>query len=104
MRLVTVIILPHRLDEVRAALRAFGISQCTVTPVLQTAGRGRPEIYRGVASERTLHPRAKMEIVADDLDASDIMRVVAVTIAGTGTIWITHLDQAVSIRTRAPLP
>lgn len=105
MKVVMAITQPQRLASVRAALYAFGSCQMTVTDLLQTipAGRRRNEIYRGVQTPLTFAPRVRLEIVAENLDAYDLMRVIAAALAGDppaeATIWLVHVDALANIRT-----
>lgn len=102
MRLVTAVVLPERLGPLRAALRAFGVPQYTVTPILQAAPPNRPELYRGVRAERSLFPRTKVEIAAADQDAHDIVHILLVTAGGPATIWLTRLERFADIRPHEP--
>ena len=104
MKLVTAIIKPFKLDDVREALSEIGVQGITVTEV-KGFGRqkGHTELYRGAEYVVDFLPKVKLEIAIDD---PLVERVVdAVTKAantgkiGDGKIFVTHLDQAVRIRT-----
>lgn len=105
MKVVMAITQPQRLDSVRAALLAFGSCQMTVTDLLQTIpeGRRRAEIYRGVKTPLTFAPRVRLEIVAENLDAYDLMRVIAAVLTGDppaeALVWLVHADVLANIRT-----
>ncbi len=104
MRLVTAILKPGKLDDVRSALETFGVHGLTVTEV-QGYGRqkGHTEVYRGAEYEVVFVPKVKVEVVAADADAGDIIGVI-VKAAGTGAIgdgkvWSVPVDEVVRVRT-----
>jgi len=104
MKMVTAIIKPYKLEDVRSALNDVGVAGITVTEV-KGFGRqkGHTELYRGAEYSVDFLPKVKLEIAinADQLDAV----IVAITEAarsgkiGDGKIFITDLDQVVRIRT-----
>ncbi|GAA2756835.1 nitrogen regulatory protein P-II family [Actinopolymorpha cephalotaxi] len=104
MKLVTAVIKPHRLDEVRAALETFGVSGMTVT---EASGYGRQkghtEVYRGAEYEVDLVPKVRVEIVVDDADVDDIVDVVAKSAhtgkIGDGKVWVVPVETVVRVRT-----
>ena len=104
MKLVTAIIKPFKLDEVREALTAIGIQGLTVTEV-KGYGRqkGHTEIYRGAEYAVSFLPKIKIEVAvaADMADrAVDAITVAAKTgQIGDGKIFVFSIDQAVRIRT-----
>ena len=77
MRLVTAVIKPFKLDEVRAALTAFGVSGLTVS---QSSGygrqRGHTEVYRGAEYTVDLVPKVRLEVLVDDDDLDDVVEVI----------------------------
>ncbi|MBM4220624.1 MAG: P-II family nitrogen regulator [Gammaproteobacteria bacterium] len=104
MKLITAIIKPFRLDDVRNALSEVGVNGMTVTEVKGFGRqRGHTELYRGAEYVVDFLPKSKVEVaVADDL----VERVVeAITAAartgkvGDGKIFVTNLDQVLRIRT-----
>lgn len=104
MQLITAIIKPHMLDEVKSALGALGIQGMTVTEV-KGFGRqgGHSETYRGAEYKVDFVPKVKIEIV---VDAPDVTKATeAITGAaqtgkiGDGKIWVTGVDSLVRIRT-----
>ena len=104
MKLVTAVIKPFKLDEVREALMDVGIEGMTVSEV-KGHGRqkGHTEIYRGAEYAVYFLPKIKLEIaVADDL-VEKVMETIATTAKtgqiGDGKIFVTSVDQAVRIRT-----
>ncbi len=104
MKLVTAIIKPFKLDEVREALSAIGVQGITVSEV-KGFGRqkGHTELYRGTEYVIDFLPKTKIEIAIDEslLDSA----IEAITQSahsgkiGDGKIFITPLDQAIRIRT-----
>ncbi|MDD2544673.1 MAG: P-II family nitrogen regulator [Burkholderiaceae bacterium] len=104
MKMVTAIIKPFKLDEVREALSDMGVQGITVTEV-KGFGRqkGHTELYRGAEYVVDFLPKVKVEAaVADEL----VDRVIEVIEAaartgkiGDGKIFVTHLEQVVRIRT-----
>jgi nitrogen regulatory protein P-II 2 len=104
MKLITAIIKPFRLDDVRNALAEVGVNGMTVTEVKGFGRqRGHTELYRGAEYVVDFLPKAKVEVaVADDL----VERAVeAITVAartgkvGDGKIFVIDLEQALRIRT-----
>ena len=81
MKLVTAIIKPHMLDEVKTALESFGVEGMTVSEA-QGFGRqrGHTEVYRGAEYDIALVPKIRLEIVVDDGDAD---AVIAASICST---------------------
>ena len=104
MKLITAIIKPHKLDEVREALTSAGVTGMTVTEV-KGFGRqkGHTEIYRGAEYIVDFRPKVKIEVVVDDgaLERTlDAIRDSAHTgQIGDGKIFVTEVMQAVRIRT-----
>lgn len=104
MRLVTAIIKPWKLDDVRAGLEAAGIAGLTVTEV-QGYGRqkGHQEVYRGAEYTVDFLPKLKIEVVVDDLDVDDVVAAIAkgahTGSIGDGKLWVTTVDSVVRIRT-----
>jgi nitrogen regulatory protein P-II 1 len=104
VKLVVAIVKPHRLDEVKEALRGMGVNGLTTSDV-EGFGRqrGHTEIYRGAEYQVDFVPKVKVEILCDDDQADGV--VDAITKAartgkiGDGKIWITPIEQVVRIRT-----
>ena len=104
MKLVTAIIKPFKLDEVREAITEQGIQGLTVTEV-KGFGRqkGHTELYRGAEYVVDFLPKVKIEIgVADDqvdqlIEA--VTRAANTGKIGDGKIFVTHLEQSIRIRT-----
>jgi nitrogen regulatory protein P-II 2 len=104
MKIVTAIIKPFKLDEVRDALTALGVHGMTVTEV-KGYGRqkGHTEIYRGAEYAVSFLPKLKVEVaVSGDLVGQTIDAITSAARTGEigdGKIFVTALDQAVRIRT-----
>ncbi len=77
MKLVTAVVKPHKLDEIKAALEAFGVQGLTVS---EASGYGRQkghtEVYRGAEYTVDLVPKVRIEVLVDDTDAADVVEVV----------------------------
>ncbi|MCW2274871.1 P-II family nitrogen regulator [Rhodoblastus acidophilus] len=104
MKIVTAIIKPFKLDEVRDALTAVGVHGLTVTEV-KGYGRqkGHTEIYRGAEYAVSFLPKLKIEVaVAADLVAKAIEAISGAARTGQigdGKIFVSPLEQAIRIRT-----
>lgn len=104
MKLVSAVIKPHKLDEVKAALAAFGIHGITIT---EASGygrqRGKTEVYRGTEYTIDVLPKTRIDIVCEAYDAEDIANVIVSAARsgriGDGKVWITPVDQVIRIRT-----
>ncbi|PYD64462.1 P-II family nitrogen regulator [Gluconacetobacter entanii] len=105
MKLVTAIIKPFKLDDVREALTPLGIQGLTVSEV-KGFGRqkGQTEIYRGAEYHVSFLPKIKIEVaVPDDLVEQTVETIVQAANTGKigdGKIFITPLESVVRIRTR----
>jgi nitrogen regulatory protein P-II 1 len=104
IHLVTAVIKPHRLDEVKDALRGAGIVGMTVTEV-QGAGRqaGKTEVYRGAEYTLSFVPKVKVEVLVDTGDVDKVIDIIATTARtgkiGDGKIWAVSVDRLVRVRT-----
>lgn len=104
MKLVTAIIKPFKIDDVRLALESFDVSGMTVSEVSGFGRqRGHSEVYRGAEYAVDTVPKARLEILVDDADAADIVDVV-VTAArtgkiGDGKVWVSPVEEVVRVRT-----
>ncbi|HEY3143686.1 MAG TPA: P-II family nitrogen regulator [Acidimicrobiales bacterium] len=104
MKLITAIIKPFKLDEVKTALKNAGIAGMTVTEV-QGFGRqsGHTEVYRGAEYTVDFVPKVRVEVLAEAADAESIVEVIIQAARtgkiGDGKIWITEADRVVRIRT-----
>jgi nitrogen regulatory protein P-II 1 len=104
LHLVTAIIKPHRLEEVKEALRAAGVQGMTATEV-RGFGRqvGHTETYRGAEYKIDFLPKVRLEVLTGSEDAERVAKIIADSARtgqiGDGKIWITAIDRAVRIRT-----
>ena len=104
MRLVTGIIKPFKLDDVKTALESFGVQGMTVSEV-QGFGRqrGHTEVYRGAEYTVSFVPKVRIEVLVDDADAADVLEVIAKSAhtgaIGDGKVWSTVVDEVVRVRT-----
>jgi nitrogen regulatory protein P-II 1 len=104
MKLITAVIKPFKLDEVKDALKAAGVQGMTVSEV-QGFGRqsGHTEVYRGTEYTVDFVPKVRLEIVVDDdREAAVIDTLVASARTdkiGDGKIWVTDVGSVVRIRT-----
>lgn len=104
MKLITAIIKPFKLDEVKDALKAANVTGITVTEV-RGFGRqgGHVETYRGAEYKVDFIPKVRLELLVDDVVADQVVEVI-VKSAGTGNIgdgkvWVTEVSRVVRIRT-----
>ena len=104
MKLVTAVIKPHKWEDVRVALEAFGVTGMTVSEV-SGYGRqkGHTEVYRGAEYDIALVPKVRVEIVVDDEDAAEVTDIVVRSAAtgriGDGKVWVTPVETVVRVRT-----
>lgn len=104
MKLVTAIIKPFKLDDVREAISEVGVEGLTVTEV-KGFGRqkGHTELYRGAEYQVDFLPKVKLEIATSDTNAERLVEVIAEAAntgkIGDGKIFVSELVQAVRIRT-----
>ncbi len=104
MKLITAVIKPFKLDEVKDALKAAGIAGMTVGEV-RGFGRqgGHTETYRGAEYQIDFVPKVVLEAVVDDSQADLVVDTIAKAAAtgkiGDGKIWVTEVDRIVRIRT-----
>jgi nitrogen regulatory protein P-II 1 len=104
MKLVTAIIKPFKLDDVKTALEAAGIMGITVSEV-QGYGRqkGHTEVYRGAEYQIDFVPKVKLEILVDDAAAAGVVDTVVGAAQtgsiGDGKVWVTSVEMLVRVRT-----
>lgn len=109
VQLVTAVIKPFKLDDVKAALTAVGVTGMTVT---ETRGFGRQgghvETYRGAEYRIEFVPKVVLEMVVDDDTVDAAVEAIATSAAtgkiGDGKIWVTEVSRLVRIRTREEGP
>jgi nitrogen regulatory protein P-II 2 len=104
MKLVTAIIKPFKLDDVRAALSQIGVQGVTVTEV-KGFGRqkGHTELYRGAEYVVDFLPKVKLEIAVGDAEVEKAIEAIIDSAnsgkIGDGKIFVTDLEQVIRIRT-----
>lgn len=104
MKLITAVIKPFKLDEVRQAVADIGIQGVTVTEV-QGYGRqlGHVEVYRAAEQRVDFLPTTKVELAVDDSIAEQVLEAVCNVArtgkAGDGKVWVVELEQALRVRT-----
>jgi nitrogen regulatory protein P-II 1 len=104
MKLVTAIVKPFKLDDVKEALRAVGVQGMTVSEVRGFGRqRGHTEIYRGTEYTVDFVPKVRVEILCADGDAAGVVDAI-VTAArtdkiGDGKVWVTEVVDLTRIRT-----
>jgi nitrogen regulatory protein P-II 1 len=104
MKLITAIIKPARLDEVRAALTEVGVNGMTVTEVKgHGRQRGHTEVYRGSEYTVDFLPKIRIDVLADDADAPAVIEAIVASARtekiGDGKVWSLALDEVVRVRT-----
>jgi nitrogen regulatory protein PII len=104
MKLITAVIKPFKLDDVKEALKSAGIAGLTVSEV-RGFGRqgGHTETYRGAEYKIDFVPKVAIEIVVDDAKVDEIIDIIEASAAtgkiGDGKIWVTPVDRLIRIRT-----
>jgi nitrogen regulatory protein P-II 1 len=104
MKLITAIIKPFKLDDVKIALNAAGINGMTVS---EASGfgrqRGHTEVYRGAEYTVDLVPKVRLEVLVDSADVESVIDVIVKAAAtgsiGDGKVWATPVDHIVRVRT-----
>jgi nitrogen regulatory protein P-II 1 len=104
MKLITAVVKPYKLDEVKTALQAFGVHGLTVG---EASGygrqRGHTEVYRGAEYTVDLVPKVRIELLAEDHDVEDLLNVIAQAAQtgkiGDGKVWVTPVETVVRVRT-----
>jgi nitrogen regulatory protein P-II 1 len=104
VRLVTAIVKPFKLEDVKSALETLGVLGLTVSEV-RGYGRqkGHTEVYRGAEYTVDLVPKVRVEILVDDLDADKVVETVVEAARtgkiGDGKVWVTQVESVVRVRT-----
>ena len=104
MRLVTAIVKPFKLDDVKAALESVGVQGMTVSEV-QGFGRqrGHTAVYRGAEDAVSFVPKIRVDVLVDDVDAGVVVdQIVAAAATGSigdGKVWSVPVDEVVRVRT-----
>jgi nitrogen regulatory protein P-II 1 len=104
MKLVTAVIKPFKLDDVKEALQGIGIGGLTVSEV-QGHGRqrGHTEVYRGAEYQISFLPKVRIEILVDDADVERVTNTLVEAARtgkiGDGKVWVTAAESVIRIRT-----
>ncbi len=104
MKLITAIVKPFKLDDVKSALKDAGVTGMTVTEV-QGFGRqaGHTEVYRGAEYTIDFVPKVRIEILSDDDDTERLAEVITEAARtgkiGDGKIWVGPVERVIRIRT-----
>ena len=104
MKLVTAIVKPFRLDDVKDALKSAGVAGMTVSEV-RGFGRqgGHTETYRGSEYQIDFVPKVRIDIIVDDAEAERVVESIVSAAAtgkiGDGKVWVTDVNRLVRIRT-----
>ena len=104
MKLITAILKPSKVDDVKVALQAAGIQGMTVS---ETRGFGRQkghtEIYRGAEYRVDFLPKVRVEVLAEDSEVQSIVETIVEAArtgaVGDGKLWVTPVEQVIRIRT-----
>jgi nitrogen regulatory protein P-II 1 len=104
MKLLTAIIKPFKLDDVKTALETAGVKGITVSES-QGYGRqkGHTEVYRGAEYTVDFVPKVKVEVLLDDADAAAVLDAVVAAAQtgsiGDGKVWVVPVETVVRVRT-----
>ena len=104
MKLITAILKPFKLDDVKDALQAAGITGMTVS---EASGfgrqRGHTEVYRGAEYTVDLVPKVRLEVLVNDADVDSALELIVKTATtgsiGDGKVWTTSVEQVIRVRT-----
>ena len=104
MKLITAVVKPHRLDEIKEALQAFGVHGLTVT---EASGygrqRGHTEVYRGAEYQVDFIPKARIDVIVDDDHVDAVIEAIVGAARtgkiGDGKVWVTAVESLVRVRT-----
>jgi len=104
MKLVTAVVKPFKLDDVKSALKAAGVVGITVTEVRGFGSQaGHTETYRGTEYQVDFLPKVKIESIVEDGDVDAVVDAIASSARtdkiGDGKVWVTAVDEIVRIRT-----
>jgi nitrogen regulatory protein P-II 1 len=104
VKLVTAVVKPFKLEDVKTALTTLGLAGLTVSEV-QGYGRqkGHTEVYRGAEYTVDFVPKVRVEVLVDGIDVDKVVDAI-VTAArtgkiGDGKVWVTPVDDVVRVRT-----
>ncbi len=104
MKLVTAVIKPFKLEDVKSALATLGLNGLTVSEV-QGYGRqkGHTEVYRGAEYTVDFVPKVRVEVLVDGVDVDRVVDTLVEAARtgkiGDGKVWVTTVDEVVRVRT-----
>ena len=104
MKLVTAIVKPFKLDDVKAALLDLGVQGLTVSEV-QGYGRqrGHTEVYRGAEYKVDFVPKVRLEVIVGETESAAVVDAIVEAARtnkiGDGKVWVTSLEEVVRVRT-----
>ena len=104
MKLITAVLKPHKVEDVKEALKSIGVAGMTLSEV-QGFGRqgGHVEVYRGAEYNVDFVPKIRLEVVVDDDQVTRVLDVIVVAARtdkiGDGKVWVTEVTDLVRIRT-----
>jgi nitrogen regulatory protein P-II 1 len=104
MKLITAIIKPHQLEDVKVALEAYGVNGMTIS---EASGygrqRGHSEVYRGAEYTVDFVPKVRLEVLVEDMDASSVVDVIIKSAQtgriGDGKVWTVPVEDIARVRT-----
>ncbi len=104
MKIITALVKPPRVDEIKSALQAAGVHGMTIS---EASGFGRQkghtEVYRGAEYTVDLIPKVRIEVLVDDADKDRILDLIVDTAnsgsIGDGKVWVTPVDTVARVRT-----
>ncbi|MCU1678966.1 MAG: nitrogen regulatory protein 1 [Frankiales bacterium] len=104
MKLVTAIVKPHAVEDIKVALDATGVKGMTVSEVAGYGRqRGHTEVYRGAEYVVDFVPKVRIEMVVDDADAAALVDTIVNAARsgkiGDGKVWVTNVEDLIRIRT-----
>jgi nitrogen regulatory protein P-II 1 len=104
MKLITAVVKPFKLDDVKAALETFGVTGMTVSEANGYGRqRGHTEVYRGAEYQVDLVPKIRVEVIVNDGDEDAIIDAIVKSAQtgkiGDGKVWAVPVDDVVRVRT-----
>jgi nitrogen regulatory protein P-II 1 len=104
MKLITALVKPFKVEDVKNALKENGVTGLTVS---EAAGYGRQgghtEVYRGAEVQVDLVPKSRIEVVTEDMKVQEIVDVIVAAAKtgeiGDGKVWVSPVDEVIRVRT-----
>lgn len=104
MKLITAVVKPFKLDDIKSSLQALGVKGMTVS---EASGFGRQkghtEVYRGAEYTVDLVPKVRLEVIVDDADVESVLDAIVKSAntgsIGDGKVWVSPIDQIIRVRT-----